>query len=287
MMFNKAYVEITNVCNLACPFCPGTTRRPRFLSPEEFARVLSQLKGRARQLYFHVMGEPLLHPQLGELLRMAGEAGFPVNLTTNGRMLSRRLPELIESPALRQVNLSLHSDQSADDRWLDEVLDAVATLRAARPVLVSLRMWNLRDDPAANAARIQRIAECFCAPLPLPRDRTGYKLGEGLWVNEGEVFDWPSLGDAECDITAEAPIKRGEAPFCRGLRDQVAILCDGTVTACCLDAEGALALGNVFTEELDEILQRPRARAIFDGFSQRRAVEPLCQTCGYRERFSK
>ena len=283
-MFNKAYVEITNVCNLACSFCPGTIRRPRFLSPEEFTRVLSQLQGRARQLYFHVMGEPLLHPQLGELLRMAGEAGFPVNLTTNGRLLARRLPELTGASSLRQVNLSLHSDQSGDDTWLMEVLHAVAALRAARPVLVSLRLWNLREDPAANEARIRRIAEHFHAPLPLPRDRTGYKLGDGLWVNEGEVFDWPSLGTIECD---EAGKSRGEASFCRGLRDQVAILCDGTVTACCLDAEGALALGNVFAEDLDDILQRPRARAIVDGFSQRRAVEALCQRCGYRERFSK
>ncbi len=274
-MFNKAYIEITNVCNLACPFCPGTARAPRFLSEAEFGRVLSQLKGRARQLYFHVMGEPLLHPSLGELLRMAGDAGFPVNLTTNGRLLALRLPALMASPALRQVNLSLHSDQSTDDRWLTETLEAVVALRASRPVLISLRLWNLREDAAANAGRIGRIAAFFGAPMPLQRDRNGYKLGEGIWVNEGETFDWPSLG----------AIESGETAFCRALRDQVAILSDGTVTACCLDAEGALALGNILEQPLDEILNGPRARAIYDGFSRRQAVEPLCQRCGYRKRF--
>ncbi len=274
-MFNKAYIEITNVCNLACPFCPGTARAPRFLSEAEFGRVLSQLKGRARQLYFHVMGEPLLHPSLGELLRMAGDAGFPVNLTTNGRLLALRLPVLMASPALRQVNLSLHSDQSTDDRWLTETLEAVAALRASRPVLISLRLWNLREDAAANAGRIGRIAAFFGVPTPLQRDRNGYKLGEGIWVNEGETFDWPSL----------CAIESGETAFCRALRDQVAILSDGTVTACCLDADGALALGNILEQPLDEILNGPRARAIYDGFSRRRAVEPLCQRCWYRKRF--
>ncbi len=274
-MFNKAYIEITNVCNLSCPFCPGTARAPRFLSEAEFGRVLSQLQGRARQLYFHVMGEPLLHPALGELLRMAGEAGFPVNLTTNGRLLALRLPVLIASPALRQINLSLHSDMSPDDRWITEALQAVAALRATRPLLVSLRLWNLREDAAANAERIGRIAAFFGAPTPLQRDRNGYKLGEGIWVNEGETFDWPSLG----------AIESGETAFCRALRDQVAILSDGTVTACCLDAEGALALGNILEQPLDEILSSPRARAIYEGFSQRRAVEPLCRRCGYRKKF--
>ena len=274
-MFNKAYIEITNVCNLSCPFCPGTARAPRFLSEAEFGRVLSQLQGRARQLYFHVMGEPLLHPALGELLRMAGEAGFPVNLTTNGRLLALRLPVLIASPALRQINLSLHSDMSPDDRWITEALHAVAALRATRPLLVSLRLWNLREDAAANAERIGRIAAFFGAPTPLQRDRNGYKLGEGIWVNEGETFDWPSLG----------AIESGETAFCRALRDQVAILSDGTVTACCLDAEGALALGNILEQPLDEILSSPRARAIYEGFSQRRAVEPLCRRCGYRKKF--
>ncbi len=281
-MFNKAYIEITNVCNLACPFCPGTARAPRFLSEAEFGRVLSQLKGKARQLYFHVMGEPLLHPALAELLRMAGEAGFPVNLTTNGRLLAERLPVLIASPALRQINLSLHSDLSPDDSWLHEVLEAVAALRAARPVLVSLRLWNLREDVAANAGRIRRIAAFFGAQPPLQQDRHGYKLAEGLWVNEGEVFDWPTLSATESGETANGG---GEASFCRALRDQVAILSDGMVTACCLDAEGALSLGNVLEQPLDEILSSPRARAIYDGFSGRRAVEPLCQRCGYRKRF--
>ena len=32
----KAYLEITNVCDLHCEFCPGTRREPGLLSPEGF-----------------------------------------------------------------------------------------------------------------------------------------------------------------------------------------------------------------------------------------------------------
>jgi hypothetical protein len=56
---------------------------------------------------------------------------------------------------------------------------------------------------------------------------------------------------------------------------------------CCLDHEGDLTLGNLFTEELADILETPRARAIYAGFSQGRAVEALCRRCGYARRFVK
>ena len=65
------------------------------------------------------------------------------------------------------------------------------------------------------------------------------------------------------------------------------MLCDGTVVPCCLDAEGTLALGNLFDTPLDEILASPRARAIYENFTNRRAIEPLCLRCDYARRFSK
>ena len=67
-MFKRVYVEITNVCNLSCSFCPGTGRPARFLAPAEFRTLAERLRGHTEYLYLHVMGEPLLHPQLEELL---------------------------------------------------------------------------------------------------------------------------------------------------------------------------------------------------------------------------
>ena len=67
-MLKKAYIEITNRCNLHCTFCPGTKRAPRTMSPAEFDGVLEKLQGSISYVYLHVMGEPLSHPQLAELL---------------------------------------------------------------------------------------------------------------------------------------------------------------------------------------------------------------------------
>ena len=61
---------------------------------------------------------------------------------------------------------------------------------------------------------------------------------------------------------------------------------DGTVVPCCLDADGNLALGNLFESDLESILSSERARNIYDGFTRRRACEELCRKCGYAKRFS-
>ena len=58
-MLNKAYVEITNQCNLSCTFCPKTRRPPRRMSAAEFAVVAEALQGHVSFLYLHLMGEPL------------------------------------------------------------------------------------------------------------------------------------------------------------------------------------------------------------------------------------
>ena len=108
-MLKRVYLEITNVCNLACSFCPGTRRAPRFLGEDEFAALLDKLRGQTQYLYFHLMGEPLLHPLLGRFFAFANEKGFRVILTTNGTLLAGREELLLSAPALYKLNLSLQS----------------------------------------------------------------------------------------------------------------------------------------------------------------------------------
>ena len=50
--------------------------------------------------------------------------------------------------------------------------------------------------------------------------------------------------------------------------------------------EGDLELGNLFRQNLEEILATDRAKAIYEGFSNRKATEELCRRCGYARRFT-
>lgn len=105
--FAKVYLEISNLCNLSCAFCPGTKRTKKAMTETEFSALLPKLQPYTDYLYFHLMGEPLLHPQLGRFLELAADAGFKVILTTNGTLLETQQEMLLSSPALHKVNISL------------------------------------------------------------------------------------------------------------------------------------------------------------------------------------
>ena len=107
MMLKKAYVEITNVCNLSCSFCPKTKRDPKFISLDEFRNVAEKLKGNVEYLYLHLMGEPTIHPNLREILSIAGDLGFKIIITTNGTTLARTGDVLIESDGVYKISISI------------------------------------------------------------------------------------------------------------------------------------------------------------------------------------
>ena len=276
--FAKIYLEISNRCNLRCAFCPGTKRPVRSMTETEFSALLPKLRPYTDFLYFHLMGEPLCHPLLGRFLALAGEAGFRVILTTNGTLLPQRQDLLLASPALHKVNISLHAFEANDlavpfEAYLRGCTDFG---RAAEGrVLVTYRLWNGGGADRRNGEILAALERAF--PRPWVEERRGVRLGERVYLEYGEKFDWPDLA---------APDGSGRV-FCYGLRDQLGVLCDGTVVPCCLDHEGDLALGNLFEQELSEILDSPRARAIYEGFSRRQAAEPLCRRCGYAARFQK
>ena len=111
-MLKRVYLEITNVCNLACSFCPGTKRTKHFLTVEEFSFLAQRLVGHTEYLYLHVMGEPLLHPRLADILRVASALNFKICLTTNGTLLQKMLPVLLDAGHLHKISISLHSFES-------------------------------------------------------------------------------------------------------------------------------------------------------------------------------
>ena len=276
MTLKKVYLEITNLCNLSCAFCPGTRRKPHMLSRDEFSVLAEKIRPHADYLYFHLMGEPLLHPLLGEFLEIAGALGFQVMITTNGTLLTERGDILCESPALLKVNISLQSFEANSGGTLGEYLDScIAFAQKANTAgkRCEFRLWNRNGLESLNPEIEARLAAAF--PKPWKKSREGWKLRENLWLEPGERFDWPGLEEDD----------RGERCFCYALRDQAGVLCDGTVVPCCLDHEGDIPLGNLFTQNLEEILESDRARAIRNAFSERRALEKLCRRCGYARRF--
>ena len=274
-MYSRVYVEITNQCNRNCSFCPGTLRPGRQMTLEEFETVARKLTGVTKYLYYHLMGEPLTHPELPEMIRRANELGFRSAITTNGTLLPSRGQALIEA-GVYKVNISVHSFEDGDEEsYVNYILGCLEFARQASEagVLTVARLWNRGHDGGRNERTIALLREAF--PGQWKVEPRGTRIQNKLYLVYGDRFDWP-------DMEAE---DRGSQVFCYGLRDHFGILSDGRVVPCCLDREGAITLGNIFTDDLEEILGGPTARAMVEGFSCRRATQELCRRCGYARRF--
>lgn len=283
--FSRIYIEITNVCNLLCSFCIGNVRVPRLMSTDEFSHVIQQAKPYTNHIYLHVLGEPLVHPQLEELLAVAHHFGMIVNITTNGTLLAKTQKVLLNAPALRKVSVSLHSMESGSAYCREEYLRDVAsfvTAATGKGLLCELRMWNLGADDIDN----EGIFTTLCSLLGLDNaaqeaarikicESGNTTLAPGLFLGKAARFTWPSMAEPR----TEQPV------FCHGLRNQMAVLSDGTVVPCCLDSRGDIALGNIFQTPLAQILTGERAQSLYKGFSARQPSEELCRRCGYAKRF--
>ncbi len=250
---------------------------------------MDQVKPFTDYIYFHVKGEPLLHPKIDKLLDISHEKGFKVNITTNGTLITKNKHKLLGKPALRQINFSLHSfdgHPGSQDKagYLRQILDFVHEARAQSELIVSFRLWNLEMDNEVNEQRqknrelLSMIEEEFQLNFQIEerfKAGTGVKIADKIYLNQDPEFDWPDLN---------APEDEGKG-FCYALRNQAGVLIDGTVIPCCLDGEGVINLGNVHQEQFAEIIKGERAKNLYDGFSRREAVEELCRKCGYRKRF--
>lgn len=272
-MFKKAYLEITNICNLKCSFCHGTKRAHKLLTVDKFRIAAKKLVPYTKYLYFHLMGEPLLHPHLPEFFEIANELGFKVVITTNGTLLEKKKEVLLNSKAFHKVSISLHSFEANDNDFSpEEYLKSCfefAREASDKGVISVLRLWNIGGLETLNDDIISLMREYFTGEWT--KAQNGYKLKEKCFVEWGEKFDWPD---------ENAPTLSSNHT-CYGLRDQIGILCDGTVVPCCLDADGVINLGNIFEEDLADILEKPRAVALKKSFENRNIKEPLCQKCGF------
>lgn len=287
--FHKVNIEISNICNLQCSFCPEVIRSKKMMSVELFEKIIQQLQGLSEQVCFHLMGEPLVHPQLPQLVEICEKYQMPVFFVSNGVLLRPNLADLLLHPIIRQVNFSLHSffdNYPGKDptSYLEKIFEFTESAFLRRPDLyVNYRLWNLNDPKGSgtdNVDMLARIQSRFnFAPIQEldVRLKKSLHIKNRLYLHYDTEFVWPSI-DQEL---------LGTEGFCYGLSSHFGILVDGTVVPCCLDKEGKIPLGNANTETIENILNGPEAQAILKGFNKRKLINPLCQRCNYIERFNK
>ncbi len=262
-MYKKVYVEITNTCNLSCDFCIQNKRNNKFMSINEFEVILKKLKGLTNYLYFHVLGEPLLHPKINELIDLATTYNYKINITTNGYLINK----IIDNKNINMINISLHSYNEKYniplDTYLTNIFKVVDNL-IKNNTLVNLRLWV---NNKYNNDIIKQINEYYHINIKLEK----CTIKKNLYLDINKSFIWPDLNNNYYS-------KSGK---CYGLITHFGILVDGTIIPCCLDSEGIIKLGNIFNDNINEVLNSNRCINMVNNFKNNKKVEELCKHCKF------
>ncbi len=278
-MFKKIYLEITNACNFNCSFCSPNLRSKRFLSVEEFVFILKKIKPYTQYLYLHVLGEPLLHPQLERFLQIAEEEKFFVNITTNASLLPQQMPIFMHHP-VRQINLSLHDweENIPQEKWEEKLIEICSLSQTLAPTTyINLRLWNHTNNEISdfNKRYLHILASFFKIDetrLLSANSNATIRLDENIHLQNAARFEW-QLSDSEHASAQKT---------CYALKDHIAILSDGSIVPCCIDANAHLKLGNIFEDNLEDVLASAKAQRLKNGFAQGKAIEDFCKSCGFR-----
>lgn len=280
-MFKKIYIEITNICNLKCKFCPDTNRSKEYMSVENFEKIIKKIHTYTNLVCLHVKGEPLLHNDLEKILKILEKYKLKANITTNGTLIKNKLNILKKSKAVRQINVSLHSITQNDILYREYLKDIFESVEKLKDVIISYRLWNLQTikENDINNEIIKEIENYYkVRNLKESLSQNEFiKIKDNMFINQDIEFTWP-------DINQENIIEQGK---CLALKEQIAILVDGTVVPCCLDNNGDIKLGNILDESLEEILNKPKSIEIKKNFENKIVTYKLCKTCGFLKRLEE
>lgn len=288
--YKRINIEISNICNLQCNFCPEVHREKKVMPEPLFRKIISEVGPLTEEVCLHLMGEPMGHPQLSEFIDICAHYLVPVNFTSNGTLLNDVRKEILLRPIVRQVNFSVHSFEANFGEqdvtaYLRKIFSFTDEAFERRPDLyINYRIWDLNDAVSlttTNAKIRKAIEEKYSFALDPKsvdlRRRKSYRIRNRLYLNLDSRFVWPSIN---------APF-RSESGFCHGLSNHFGIHADGTVVPCCLDKEAVLSLGTCENQSIDSILAGERALKIARGFEKNQCVEDLCQKCDFIKRFDR
>lgn len=270
--FKKIYIEITNACNLNCSFCIKNKRKTKYLTNTEYQTIINKIKNNTKEIYLHILGEPLMHKDINEYINYAHNQNLLVNITTNGYLIKR----IENQQNIHRLNISIHSYNQkykiSLNEYLEQIFNVIESIR--NNTFISIRLWVKNNN---TKEILKYINDKYNTNIQSIEENKKIKITNNLIIDTFHEFIWPDLNNNYYN----------ELGKCYGLIDHIGILSDGTVVPCCLDTEGIINLGNIFEEELETILNKNIVIDMIKGFKNNKKCQELCKHCNFIETKTK
>lgn len=266
----RVYLEITNACNLNCPFCTYE-KGSDFLSLEEIDDYTSQIKKHCDYIYLHILGEPLLHPKFNEILDILDQKKLKLQLVTNGTLLDE-YPDILKHECLRKLSISVHSVNNVvvDERYFECINNLIAENINTK---LELRFYgeDTLSDKLSNYLDELKSKYNFSTTAKA----NSYRLKENTYIYFEDFFKWPDINDPYISNLGK----------CRAAIDMIAINSKHELTICCLDPKSYNRIGNLKDNSLDELLNSDLYKKYCEDIKNGKLSSDLCSKCTYRLRF--
>ncbi|HLZ19728.1 MAG TPA: radical SAM/SPASM domain-containing protein [Smithellaceae bacterium] len=289
------YVETINRCMFRCTYCPMSLDSYekeaggfRTMSLAEFQKIASDIQagGPLKVLRFYFMGEPLLNPDLPEMIALAGRMQLAerTELTTNAVLLGDKLSTSMIRAGLDYLRISISSvDQRRHERVtrtnvkIKKIYDNVRRFKeirrdmgATKPFLyVKLLDPQNAEERSAFLNMYEHVADEAVIEEPMNWDSYGDHDFMGALYG----------GQRDMDESRLRPHPKEVCPF---PFYSLAITANGDVTVCCVDWNKATKVGNVFESSLQDIWNGESLRQFRRMHIERqRHHNPSCKNCSF------
>lgn len=242
-----AGLEITTGCNLNCVMCEthSASKEQGMMSLALFERMLDELEAiGSRFLTLHTIGEPTIHRQFADILRISHERGFDVWLSTNGQLLDRFLDALIRWP-VRVIRWSV-------DGATAEVYERIRVNGRFGKLLLNMQRMQDAIETHRLPTRMEMNVTLSAENLheaPLFYEVYGRYFGDRIHFSILASLNAGDLRYYERNKLLDAPLQVPCAP----LWDSMYVGFNGQVSACCRDYHGELIVGDATRQSLEEI----------------------------------
>jgi radical SAM protein with 4Fe4S-binding SPASM domain len=273
---NLISLEVASICNLSCIHCPS--HNPAFKSQwrkygvmdyQLFVRLMDEIDAHGkRNIALHKDGEPLLHPEIKRFLeRVKKNCDHHVYLTTNGHHLTPEISEQILASGIDRLNISLGAltpeiyakVRGGDIGKVLTNLDYFLKLREERksPIGVSVQIINLDDyDMEEEISRFK-----------------AYWEGKSVQIDIWDELSW-GIKEVNMQVNYRYP--------CLSLWNSFNVNSDGKVSACCIDWNQQLLIGDVNLQSIAEIWKdKPLQKLRQMHINHKEKELPLCDKCNY------
>jgi len=256
-------IEPTNLCNLQCPVCETGAgvlgRKGGNMSFGEFKTIIDKVASHTNTLMFYFMGEPFLNKEAYRMIRYAKDVGIPwVTTCTNGDPVNPR--KLVESGldevsfqigGMTQETHQIYRINSKLDRVMRNMKEAVRLKReAGAKIKIECGFILMKHNEHEVDKFKQRMAELGVDEIRVidPCVRT---IDQGRAMLPSDKAHW--YYDVEAFEQGVLRPKVLPDNSCPWIYYSMAIHVNGDVVPCCRDPKGEEVMGNLLTQNLDEI----------------------------------